>query len=173
MQTKGGAPVDERFDRFRPLVRRGLAEYTRMTDGQEVRVWRFSNGQWNPTTWGRDLFQSSPTEIVVQVPVDLVGVGNREWSKGEEWYPVSDSTVPGLSRVGGIHPRNVNEIKRMVLEKMDPGTFTERVAGNQVVERRIGAEHSDVIYLLDNSREWRVSTLTNSIEPHARLDRAM
>ena len=86
---------DLSLDLFQTPMLRGRSEYLRLRSGAEV-LGRIRRGDtWQYTARGR-AFYSRRVQLVVKVPVTEYGVGAREWTVPDTFFPVSGATLPRL-----------------------------------------------------------------------------
>ena len=103
-----------------------------------------ATGRGNTRQKGRVFYQHR-AQIVVSIPCVIRGTGDREFRQDDTQLLISAHSLPGLSEVYVNDPNNV---KQFILDNV----------GNRRKEgKRIIWEGSDVVYLLDETREWKIS----------------
>ena len=134
------------------LTRVGNAEYIRF-GGKRRLVRRYNPGtnQWAYTDLGRRYFSRERSEYIVEVPVRVVGyrVDGSMYEIQNEWMPVLDVNVQAIMDDALDDQEAVENIKASVR-----GRFAPDRNGNIVVYA-----FSEQEWILDDSREWRVSQM--------------
>ena len=86
-----------------PTQMHGNREYVSLPSGREVmtRRWRPAQGSWDLTQMGRQMYGNT-LELVVEVPVRIVGVGRgrvRTYRTNDTYLPISSTLAPRLNEI--------------------------------------------------------------------------
>jgi hypothetical protein len=97
-------PEDLVFDQFTQPVRRGLNEYAKHRNGQEVRIRYLSPGgrNWKYTQAGRQWGLLKRAEVMVRIPVLILGENDatgQAYNRGESFLTVKYPRVKGLDSI--------------------------------------------------------------------------
>jgi hypothetical protein len=150
-------PRARHYDPDQPVVREGEVEYITLRNGRrhEVRRWKTGSRDWQYTALGRRFFSRERTEWLIEVPVEVRG--RRRDDQGEysknTWVPVSFLGLPAQMTPAMMMREEAQErLKPDVLEQA--GKY--RMDGGELVLY----EFSNEVFVYDEEREWRMSTLT-------------